>query len=217
MEINMKKFILFDMDGVLINTEPLHFEVWKKLLKEIGIEIDYEHYKGCIGSTKAFLYELIKKFYGVDISNDEKVPQRFDEIREEMLKKDGIPRIEGAVETVRYLNERGYQMAVASSSSQELIERQMKGLGIDNCFQVLFSAENVKNPKPAPDVFLKVAELLGAEPEECIVVEDSQNGSRAAKAAGMTCIGFKNPDSGEQDLSCADKLIYKFEELRNYV
>lgn len=213
----MKKFILFDMDGVLINTEPMHYEIWKNLLKEIEIEIDYEHYKGCIGSTKAFLYDLIKEAYGVDISKDEKIPKRFGEIKEEMLKKNGIPRIQGVVETVRYLYDKGYKMAVASSSSQDLIESQMKGLGIDNCFQVLFSAENVKNPKPAPDVFLRAAELLGAKPEECIVVEDSNNGSRAAKAAGMTCIGFKNPDSGEQDLSCADKLIYQFAELKNYI
>lgn len=210
----MKRNILFDMDGVLINTEPMHYEIWKQVLKEEGIDIDYEHYKGCIGSTKAFLYNLIYESYGVDISNKKEIPERFSRLKEEMLQKDGIPRINGAVETVRYLYEKGCNMAVASSSSQELIERQMKGLEIQNCFKVLFSAENVKNPKPAPDVFLKAAEILGAKPEECVVVEDSFNGSRAAKAAGMTCIGFKNPDSGEQDLSCADRIIYKFEELK---
>lgn len=210
----MDKYILFDMDGVLINTEPMHFEIWKKVFKEKGIDIDYEHYKGCIGSTRRFLYDLIKEGYGVDVSVYEDLPERFSKLKDEMIKEKGIPRIEGAVETIRYLYDKGYKMAVASSSSQDYIESQMKTLGIDKCFKVLFSAENVEKPKPAPDVFLAAAGKLGAKPEECTVVEDSANGSRAAKAAGMTCIGFRNPDSGNQDLSVADKTIYKITELK---
>ncbi len=211
----MGKYILFDMDGVLVNTEPMHFEIWKKILKEKGIDIDYEHYKGCIGSTRGFLYNLIKEGYGVDVSVYTDLPERFSQVKDEMLKENGIPRIEGAVETIKYLYDKGYEMAVASSSSQDYIESQMKMLGIDKCFKVLFSAENVEKPKPAPDVFLAVAEKLGGKPAECTVVEDSANGSRAAKAAGMTCIGFKNPDSGNQDLSVADKIIYKITELKD--
>ena len=119
------------------------------------------------------------------------------------------------METIKYLYDKGYEMAVASSSSQDYIESQMKTLGIDKCFKFLFSAENVEKPKPAPDVFLVAAEKLGGKPAECTVVEDSANGSRAAKTAGMTCIGFKNPDSGNQDLSVADKIIYKITELKD--
>ena len=211
----MGKYILFDMDGVLVNTEPMHFEIWKKILKEKGIDIDYQHYKGCIGSTRNFLYYLIKEGYGVDVSVYTDLPERFSQVKDEMLKEQGIPRIDGAVETIKYLYNKGYEMAVASSSSQDYIESQMKMLGIDKCFKVLFSAENVEKPKPAPDVFLVVAEKLGGKPAECTVVEDSANGSRAAKAAGMTCIGFKNPDSGNQDLSVADKIIYKITELKD--
>lgn len=211
----MGKYILFDMDGVLVNTEPMHFEIWKKVFKEKGIDIDYEHYKGCIGSTRSFLYNLIKEGYGVDVSVYTDLPERFSQVKDEMLKEKGIPRIEGAVETIKYLYDKGYEMAVASSSSQDYIESQMKTLGIDKCFKLLFSAENVEKPKPAPDVFLVAAEKIGGKPAECTVVEDSANGSRAAKTAGMTCIGFKNPDSGNQDLSVADKIIYKITELKD--
>ena len=93
----MGKYILFDMDGVLVNTEPMHFEIWKKIFKEKGIDIDYEHYKGCIGSTRSFLFNLIKEGYGVDVSVYTDLPERFSQVKDEMLKEKGIPRIEGAL------------------------------------------------------------------------------------------------------------------------
>lgn len=211
----MIKNILFDMDGVLINTEPLHYRIWKQVMKENGVLIDYDHYKGCIGSTRAYLFDLIKEGYGVDFHGNPDVTRRFTEIKDEIIKNEGIPHIEGVQETVRHLYNKGYHMAVASSSSQYYIETQMRKLNLIECFEVLFSAENVKNPKPAPDVFLAAAQRLNARTEECLVIEDSYNGTRAAKAAGMLCYGFKNPDSGNQDLSFADKVFYSFEELKN--
>ena len=89
----------------------------------------------------------------------------------------------------------------------------MKELAISQYFDVLFSGERVPNPKPAPDVFLETARRLHADPKECLVIEDSRNGCTAAKAAGMSCLGFQNPDSGIQDLSSADRIFYPFSEL----
>lgn len=210
----MIKYILFDMDGVLINTEPLHYQIWKQVLNENNINLDYEVYKTCIGSTRAFLYDVIKKTCGIDFTENDAIGKRFHEIKEEYIKTKGVPRIESVAETIRYLHDKGYHMAVASSSAPIYIEAHMEELGLTNFFEVLFSAENVKNPKPAPDVFLATAQQLNALPEECLVVEDSYNGIRAAKAAGMLCYGFMNPDSGEQDLSYADKTFYPFSNLR---
>ena len=210
----MIKNILFDMDGVLINTEPLHYRIWKHVLKENGITIDYEHYKGCIGSTRAYLFDLIKEGYGVDLYDKPEIGKRFDEIKGEIIQKEGVPRIEGVEEVIHDLHNKGYRMAVASSSAQNYIDAHMRELNLTDCFEMLFSAENVKNPKPAPDVFLAVAEKLGAKPEECLVIEDSYNGTRAAQAAGMRCFGFKNPDSGNQNLSFAQKVFYPFSELK---
>lgn len=210
----MIKNILFDMDGVLINTEPLHYRIWKQVMNENGIDLDYEHYKDCIGSTRAFLYDLIKKGYGVDFHGNDTVGKRFHEIKDDIIKAEGVPRIDGVIAVIHYLHDKGYHMAVASSSAQNYIEAHMKELGLTDCFEVLFSAEKVKNPKPAPDVFLAAAEKLNANPKECLVIEDSYNGSRAAKAAGMLCYGFKNPDSGNQDLSFTDKVFYPFINLK---
>jgi HAD superfamily hydrolase (TIGR01509 family) len=211
---NMIKYILFDMDGVLINTEPLHYKIWKQIVKEQGVDMDYESYKGCIGSTREYLYKLLYDAYGIDFSGNEEITKRFSELKDESIAKNGIPRVEGAEEIVRYLYSNGYKLAVASSSPQKYIESQMKELGIDDCFEILFSAECVKHPKPAPDVFLEVADRLNAPADQCVVIEDSGNGSKAAKAAGMLCYGIYNPDSGEQDLSAADKVLDNIKMLR---
>lgn len=201
------------MDGVLIDTEPLHYQVWQQVFAERGLTIDYENYKDCIGSTRKFLYELILKNYGRDFRNDPTLPARFIEIKDQFLNEKGIPQIEGVTETVKALREKGYILAVASSSPLRYINFAMEKLGIISCFDLLFSGEQVENPKPAPDTFLAVSEKLGIAPEECVVIEDSENGSRAARAAGMYCLGFDNPNSGNQDLSAADEIFYPFTEL----
>ena len=203
----MEKVILFDMDGVLVNTEPLHSRLWKQVLAERGLDIAFEVYKGCIGANGKRLMELVLEHYGVDYRDDAAIFARYYQLKEENLRYGDIPRIEGVNETLAELQKRGYRMAVASSSTQEYIELCTERAGIGHFFDVRFSAQWVKNTKPAPDVFLAAAEKMGAAPEKCVVVEDSTNGSRAAKAAGMVCLGFANPDSGTQDLSAADKIF----------
>ena len=209
----MEKVILFDMDGVLVNTEPLHYRLWKQVLAERGVDIAFEHYKGCIGANGHRLMELVLEHYGVDYRHDETIFARYYQLKEENLRYGDIPRIEGVEQTLTELQKRGYRMAVASSSTQDYSELCTDRVGIGHFFDVRFSAQWVKNTKPAPDVFLAAAERMNACPAECVVVEDSTNGTRAAKAAGMRCIGYANPDSGDQDLSAADVLIGSFPEL----
>ncbi|MDY3250029.1 MAG: HAD family phosphatase [Candidatus Choladocola sp.] len=209
----MIKCIIFDMDGVLINTEPLHFRLWQQVFRERGVPLDYDHYKGCIGSTADYLFDLILEGYGRDFHNDPTITARFRELKQFVLKNEGLPRIDGVPEVLCTLHSSGYRLAVASSSPQDVIEQTMNRLGISHYFDLLFSAERVKRPKPAPDVFLETALRLQMNPEECLVVEDSRNGSLAAKSAGMMCLGFQNPDSGCQDLSAADQTFYPFCEL----
>lgn len=209
----MIKCIIFDMDGVLINTEPLHFSIWQQICKEHGFDLEYEKYKGCIGSTLRFLMDLLHENYGVSFYDDPAVLKRFKELKGDYLGKNGVPPVEGVPEVVAELHRRGYVLAVASSSSQDYIDFSTRELGISRYFDLLFSGERVARPKPAPDIFLEVAKQLGFSPEECLVVEDSCNGSKAAKAAGMSCMGFPNPDSGDQDLSAADKIFYPFSRL----
>ncbi|MBE6918386.1 MAG: HAD family phosphatase [Ruminococcaceae bacterium] len=209
----MDRVILFDMDGVLVNTEPLHYQLWKQVFAERGIDLAFEAYKGCIGANGKRLMELVLEHYGVDFRGEKSVFDRYYQLKSDHLRHGDIPRIEGVNETLAELQKRGWRMAVASSSTQDYIDLCTERVGIAPFFQVRFSAQWVKNTKPAPDVFLAAAEKMGASPEICVVVEDSTNGTLAAKAAGMRCIGFDNPDSAGQCLDAADVRIGSFREL----
>ncbi len=215
----MLKAVIFDMDGVLIDSEPLHYEANRLLLKrEFNIELDYEYYKQYIGSTVTYLWEKTKKDfvtagYSELESYDATILRNMaDEIKEELINTQGYMKIEGAAEFVRSLKGH-YRLAVASSSYLKNIERNVNNLGITDCFNKLVSGTQVASPKPSPDIFLEAAIRLGVSPNECIVVEDSENGVKAAKAAGMACIGFINENSGNQNLSQADYLFESFDSI----
>lgn len=207
------KAVLFDMDGVLINTEPLHYRIWKEVFRSRGLEIDYDIYKGCIGATDAFLMELILHNYGKDFRNDKKLPEERRVIEKRLLQEEGFPEMPGVKGMLRRLDEAGFLLAVASSSPPDRIHDAINYIGARQYFSLLNSAENVAHSKPAPDIYLDTAKKLGVMPEECIVLEDSENGSIAAVSAGMICVGLDNPDSGDQNLERAAVVIRSLQEF----
>jgi len=201
------------MDGVLVNTEPLHFRMWTEAFARRGLAIGYEGYKDCIGCTLGFLLELILKNYGRDFRDDKTLFPEAMEIKTEIVEREGYPEIEGVREMLERMKAAGYRMAIASSSPPRFIKMAMDNIGVADYFELLNSGENVAHSKPAPDIYLDTASKLGVKPEECIVLEDSTNGCRAAVAAGMTCVGFYNPDSGVQDLSIACRVIDSMDDF----
>ncbi len=194
------KAVIFDMDGVLVNTEPLHFRCWKAIFADDGIDLAYDVYKQCIGSTMTYLLQLIRENYGKSFPDKQEVFDRMAAKKDELIAREGYPRLPGLTELVHALADAGYLLAVASSSPMHHIDQAIGELGLADCFTAKISGENVAHPKPAPDTFLTAAEALGVAPADCLVVEDSTNGGKAAKAAGMPCVWFHNPDSGEQDI-----------------
>lgn len=208
----MLKAVIYDMDGVLTDTEPLHKRANEIFLREQGIPFLDEYYEQFIGSTYSYMWERYKEDYGLSCSFAE-LKQGTDRINQEIIAKEGQPEIPYAKEGLEQLHKAGFQLAVASSSHIDGIRDVVRNLRIDTCFDELVSGEDVEHPKPAPDVFLKAAQLLGVLPSECLVIEDSENGCKAAKAAGMVCIGFLNQSSGKQDLSAADYVITSQETI----
>jgi HAD superfamily hydrolase (TIGR01509 family) len=208
----MLKGVIFDMDGVLVNSEPTNQEACRLLLEEYNKELSDELYKTFIGSTEKNLIKTLLKEYMIPLTEEEFLVE-MRRRRRLLFERDGYEGIEGTPELLKNLKAGGMLLAIASSSSMEVIEEVTESLGIGEYFDLLVTGESVEHPKPAPDVFLKAAHQLGLEPSECIVIEDSNNGVRAAVAAGMACIGFENPDSGEQDLSKADIIVLGFEEV----
>lgn len=205
--------VLFDMDGVLINTEPLHFRMWKEVFHNRGVEIDYDGYKDCIGTTEEFLRELIFQNYGADFRADKTLKDEAMAIKRRLIAEEGFPKMPGVEEMLRNLYDAGFLLAIASSSSVSFIELAMDYIGVKQYFHVINSGENVAHSKPAPDIYLDTAKRLGVSPGECIVLEDSENGTIAAVSAGMTCVGLDNPDSGDQNLERAKTVIRELREF----
>lgn len=208
----MLKAVIFDMDGVIIDSEPMHAKAAVMALKKYNIDIPIEYAYRFIGTKMAYMCSRMVEDFNMDISPDELVDAN-NEMKRLLLEKEGYPAIPYVIELIRDLHNHGLKLIIASSSSSATIEYVMDSFNIKEYFSAYISGDMVTRPKPAPDIFLLAAERLGLVPSECIVIEDSYNGVTAAKAAKMACIGFFNPNSGQQDLSCADYIIEGFEEV----
>lgn len=205
----MLKAIIFDMDGVIIDSEPQHARAALRVLTRHGANTDYDYCASFIGSsTEKFTQDAIER-YNLDITLDELLKEMNDE-KKLVLKEEGYIISAGVTELIKKLYHAGIRMAIASSSNPNEIEHVVKALGIKKYFTKLISSAHVEHPKPAPDTFLLALKELGVSSKEAVVVEDSCFGSQAAKAAKVTCVGYVNPHSGNQDLSVADVLLESF-------
>jgi HAD superfamily hydrolase (TIGR01509 family) len=139
--------------------------------------------------------------------------ERANTLRETILREEGMKPIPGVLDLIRHLHASGIRLAVASSSPMTDILHTVSSFQVKDCFATFASGGECQNGKPFPDVFLLAAERLGVEPSTCLVIEDSRNGLLAAKAAGMTCIAFANPDYVAQDLKEADRVVTGFAGL----
>lgn len=208
----MLKAVIFDMDGVIIDSEPQHAKAALRVFKRHGANTDYSYCSSFIGSsTKKMAEDAIKRF-GFTLSPDELLREMNAE-KKAVLKEEGYVILPGIEGLIKDLYHKGIRLAIASSSSPTEIKDTVKTLGIKKYFTKLISCTNVEHPKPAPDTFLLALKELGVNAKEAVVVEDSCYGSQAAKAAGITCVGFVNLHSGKQDLSAADVLLESFEKI----
>ena len=209
----MLKTIIFDMDGVIIDSEPQHAKAAVRTFKELGADVDIEYCYSFIGSSTKKMAETAIKDFSLDISTDELL-EKLNKTKKEMHEKEGYIAVPGVIELIKRLYRDGIQLAIASSSSPKEIETVVKKLGIKKYFEKLVSASQVKHPKPAPDTFLLALEKLGASLEDTVIIEDSENGVKAAKECNVTCIGFSSPDAVKpQNLYKADVLIESFDSI----
>lgn len=178
--------IVFDMDGVLFDTERLCLRAWKIVAERHGIEGIEEVFPLCIGRTTPDTKQIILDRYG-DIDID----PMYEEIRAEIkriIADEGLPKMPYAEEVLTELSRRGIPLALASSTRYATVCTQLKMAGFYDFFKVIVGGDMVECGKPAPDIYLKACELMGVSPEGAAAVEDSFNGIRAAKAAGMYAV-----------------------------
>jgi HAD superfamily hydrolase (TIGR01509 family) len=204
--------VVFDMDGVLIQSEEVWDEVREAYVRRRGGRYDAEIQRAMMGMSSTEWSRYLHETAGVP---DE--PETINaEVVGRMLAayRDHLPLIDGAVEAVRRLAAR-YPLGLASSSNRPLIDAALETAGVATCFTATVSSEEVARGKPAPDVYLEAARRLGVEPNACAAVEDSHGGIRSARAAGMRVIVFPNrsypPDAAS--IAQADVIIGSLAEL----
>ncbi|MFT7035335.1 MAG: HAD superfamily hydrolase (TIGR01509 family) [Cyclobacteriaceae bacterium] len=214
MKEDMIKAVIFDMDGVIMDSESIHYKIEKAILKNNFNEpFEFEDHARFVGQTTQNLWRTICKernlSQGFEILS---LLDNADYMQE--LKSGDIQPVPGVIELIKRLHEIEIPMIVASSAIRENIEVVTDSFGITKYFQGYVSGQDVERTKPNPDIFLKAAEKLNIEPENCLVIEDAKHGVEAAKAANMFCIGYRNLNSGDQDLSKADMIVDKIDEIK---
>lgn len=209
----MIRTVIFDMDGVLVDTEPLHHDAFFSHFAELGIQVSEEKYATFLGASTRNVYQQLKEKYNLPQDVEELMSRKRDFFGKTFDESTTLELLPGVRDLVVALHEQGIPLALASSASKETISRVFKRFNLYPYFQHLVSGEDFEKSKPNPAIFLHAAELVGTPPAECVVIEDAANGVAAAKAAGMYCIGYQSEHSNGQDLSRADLIVSDLREL----
>jgi len=211
MTFSVIKAVIFDMDGLMIDSEPYHVEAYNKVLEAMGHHLsDTENLKYVGVSDKYICHDLVQTL-GLKIAPTE-LENRKREAYKQLLEKEVVAK-PGLITLVKQLHEEKFKLAVASSSPMSEINTVLKRLSLLNLFDELVSSDAVEHGKPAPDVFLYAARKLGVEPKDCLVLEDAPSGLQAAKSANMLCYVIPSRDTQEENFALADKKLTSLSEV----
>lgn len=209
----MVKTVIFDMDGVLVNSEPLHHEVSLVQFKNLNIEVTDEVFATFTGNSNKMIYQKLKDRFGLPHNIKDLILAKNKLFIEAFDKKEDLHLMPGVKDLIIDLYKNKVQLIVASSSEMEIIDKVFERFDLDQYFTHKVSGNDFPESKPNPDIFIKAASYSKAPIDECIIIEDSTNGIKAAKAAGIFCIAYKSKDVDSQDQSLADLIIYDYEDL----
>ena len=216
--MNKNMTVIFDMDGVILDTEMIYMLAWENLAPEIGIEVQFARdlVLACTGTTSATTKKIMIEMLGSE-EKYEKSVELSRQYFQKYINDNGIPVKKYAREILKYLHDNNIPVGLASSTKEATVRQQMRDTGLYDYFDVILGGDNVVNGKPAPDIFLDCAQKLSADPKTCYVIEDSFNGIRAAHAAGMHPImvpDLRQPDDEIKGLSKA--ILPDLNEVINY-
>ena len=207
----MKKAVIFDLDGLLVDTETLGIEIAVQVCKELGIELTKAEQKSFIGVTDEKFYQELFDNRNCDFDVHEILKKHFS-LYEQLLKTRLNP-FPGSSELPKFLKQQGYKLGLVSGSTLKQINIILYKLKIRVLFDVILSCEDITSSKPSPEGYLAASKKLGIPPENCLVLEDAETGVLAGKKAKMRVIGVKNNDG--QDLNVADIIVKNLLELTN--
>ena len=209
----MIQTVIFDMDGVIVDTEPVHHYAYVQHFKQLNIEVSPEMYASFTGNSTKNIYERIKETYNLAQDVQTLVETKRNLFNDAFDSKEDLYLLDGVEDLIKDLYTNGMQLVLASSSANVTIERIFDRFNLHHYFTHKVSGEDFPKSKPHPAIFLKAAELAQTPVENCIVIEDSTNGIQAAKSANIYCVGYDSFHSKMQDYSKAYRVITHFNEL----
>ena len=209
----MIQTVIFDMDGVIVDTEPVHRYAYYKQFAELNIEVTEAMYTSFTGFSTRNTFQTLKEQFQLDQEVEDLIQRKRSIFNDAFDTKEDLELLEGVRALIEDLHQNGIQLIVASSASKVTIDRVFTRFGLHDFFTHIVSGEDFPKSKPHPAIFEHAASLSIAPKENCIVIEDSTNGVKAAKAAGIFCVGYNSEHSKDQNLDEADRVINHFKEL----
>lgn len=209
----MIKAVLFDMDGVIVDTEPLHRKAYHQMFDDVNIQVDSALYESFTGQSTINICKRLVEHFKLKESPEYLMSLKRNNYKYLFNHDEGLALIDGVLDLIKEYHANAITLVVASSASMLGINQIFERFDLNQYFSAKFSGADLKQSKPHPQIFIKAAESTGFKKSECIVIEDSTNGMKAANAAGIYCVGYKSKHSSGQNYGLADKVISSFNEL----
>lgn len=211
MDKNEMKLIIFDMDGVILDSEPLHEQARQTMFEKYGIVPD-ETFPNPVGKSSSGFWRTVIEKCGME-NNPYGLEEEQYRLVAKQIESKQIKPSEGFEEILRWAKGNGVEVGLASSSTRILVDDTLRLLNVKQYFDYTVSGNEVNKKKPAPDVYKKVLKMAGIPANQAVAVEDSSTGIEAAKNAEIFCFGYQNETSGEQDISGANQVIEHLKEI----
>lgn len=205
--------VIFDMDGVILDSERIYQEIERSMYDKLGIPVSREEHRTFMGTAEKAMWTYMCDRYKLDHEVEDLIREERERFMKMLEIPGSIPLMKGLIPLLESLRKERISCWIASSSSAEIIAKVLKGNNLESFFQGYVSGDDVKRSKPSPEIFLKAARLSGTDPSKCLVIEDSENGIKAARAAGMAVIALDNPDSIHLDFTDAGLIIKSLQEI----
>lgn len=209
--------VIFDMDGVIIDSEFLHKQAYYETFIALGLDVSEELYKTITGSSTVNVFQKLIAHFNLDEDPSELVLQKRKRYVDYFVNDPTLQLVNGVENIIKYFYNKGISLVLASSASMPNIDRVFKRFDLNKYFTAKISGADLSESKPHPEIFEKAATLGKTARENCIIIEDSDNGITAANKAGIFVFGYKNPMSADQTLKNANAIISDFTKLKEYI
>jgi len=201
--------VIFDFDGVVTDSMPIHFRAYQRVFGPLGVKLEIDELKNMIAAGAPRIIRFIVDKYDIKgKSNEELVDLK----TKYALEEKQVP-VEGIKELIIRLEKEGVRRGIASSGKRVAVQKGLSDLGMEKKFECVMTLDDTGIPKPDPALYSEAAKCLGVKAEECVAIEDAEEGIWSAKRAGMKVIGFISKNSVNQDLSAADWIVESLDEI----